>query len=448
MHRRKMARVMFILLGFILLLCGVSIPHVAQGAVVADAVTRSASRSPYQGQPQTVPLPTNLPRQDSLPLHSLQSQSLGTSLTTVEGAMEWNRTYGGSEDEWARSVIQTADGGFAFTGYTRSFGAGGMDVWLVKTDVHGEVEWTRTYGGSGDEVARAVIQTADGGFVLAICSDYSYAGGQPGARLVKTDVNGNEEWTRIFTSLIWYFYSGIQTVDGGFAFVGYKGLMKTDANGNKDWQLNYGARAYSVIQTTDGGFALAGYTNKDFWLAKIDNQGTMEWQQTYGGSEDDIAWSVIETADGGFALAGWTTSSGVGDSDAWLVKMIPPETTPPELSSPEDLVFEEGTTGHVITWVVGDRYPGNYTIYTDSRQVDAGSWTNGTIPWNVDGLKQGTYNVTLVVEDSAGNRVSNTIWVTITAPETPPLPELPVIRIIVLLSLVVLVILRVKKKYK
>ncbi|NIO11740.1 MAG: hypothetical protein GTO40_28445, partial [Deltaproteobacteria bacterium] len=68
----------------------------------------------------------------------------------------------------------------------------------------------------------------------------------------------------------------------------------------------------------------------------------------------------------------------------------------PELSEPEDIVYEEGTTGHIITWTVGDRYPGTYAIYTNFGQVDSGSWANGTIPWNIDGFPQGTYNVTLV----------------------------------------------------
>jgi len=289
---------------------------------------------------------------------------------TAEGDMQWQQTYGGSDFDGINSVIQTADGGFALAGYTYSYGAGGMDVWLVRTDARGVPQWQQTYGGSHYDYANAVIKTADGGFALAGCTE-SFGPGK------------------------YYYYNA--------------------------------------------------------WLVKTDADGNVEWQQTYGGSDWDGANSVIETADGGFALAGITASYGAGGYDAWLVKTIPPETTPPELSAPEDLAFEEETTGHVITWVVGDRCPGTYAIYTDSGRVDSDTWTNGTITWNVDGLALGTYNVTLFVWDAAHNGVSDTVWVTVMAPETPPetllLPELLVIRTMVLLSLVTLITLGVRRKY-
>ena len=634
MHRRKMVRAMLTLISLVVFLGGESITHMAQGAEVEDTITRNAPRS------------------------------LGTSLATAEGAMEWNQTYGGSDRDEAFSVIQTADGGFVFVGSTRQLMS---NAWLVKTDAHGVLQWERIW----DEFDRrynfsAGIQTADGGFALAgMWNTYLGEQNTPRGWLVKTDAAGNGQWSRSFWGWTSSGNNGgrfndiIQTADGGFALVGEKinwtrtegpepgymygyytrdlWLVKTDDNGfvewaqifggrgwedvahaviqmedggfilvgslngnawvvktgpgggykwsftygpgvftsiiktvdgdfllagNMDWDVkllkinargeflwarNYGGRyenwVSAIIQTAGGGFALIGYTysfgtgGSDAWLVKTTADGDVEWHLTFGGREDDGASAIIEMADGSFVLAGYTLSFGADGSDAWLVKTTSPETTPPglsapenityekgvtdhvitwaagdrhpgtyaiylnseqmdsgswtngtipwnldglnpgsynvtlvvrdlynnigsdtvwvtvfaaaspELSAPEDIAYEEVTTGHVINWAVGDRYPGTYAIYTNSRQVDFGSWVNGTIIWNVDALTPGTYNITLVVQDAASNSVSDTVWVTVTAPETPPLSELPGVRTLVLLSLVILVIRSVRKNH-
>ena len=276
--------------------------------------------------------------------------------TDAHGKMEWKQTYGGAGEESARAVIQTADGGFALAGFTTSTGAGGRDGWLVKTDAHGTVEWQQTYGGAEGDEAYAVIQTADGGFALAGVTS-SFGTGDPDIWLVKANARGELLWTRTYGgSENDVAISAIQTTDGGFTLAGYTmsfgtgdpdiWLVKTDTHGNMDWQRTYGGVGYDVawamIQTADGGFALAGktggktaviYLSGDFWLVKTDAHGTVEWQQTYGGAEGNQAYAVIQTADGGFALTGVTESYGAGGRDAWLVKTIPPETTPPELSA-------------------------------------------------------------------------------------------------------------------
>jgi len=396
--------------------------------------------------------------------------------TDVRGEVEWTRTYGSPKGEGTRVITQTADGGFALAGYTTSSGAGSMDAWLVKTDARGVMQWNQRYGDANAESnwAVSVIETVDKGFVLAIGSSYSGGGGYPGTWLVKIDANGNEEWTRRFTSMLLWFYAGIQTEDGGFAFVGSCGtegdsqLVKTDATGNEEWQRAYSGHdsprhyiASAIIQTEDGGFALTGQTDTyraldailDAWLVKTDATGRMEWIRTYGGLSGDKTSAVIEMADGSFVLAGTTASFGAGGLDAWLVKTIPPETTPPELSAPEDIAYEEGARGQVINWTVEDRNPETYVLYNNSVQMDSGLWMNGTITWNVDGLALGTYNITLVARDLFNNSASDTVWVTvttptpdITTPETPPLPELPVISTPVLLSLATLATLGVRRK--
>ena len=321
MRKRKIANWMLTLLGFVLLL-------------------------------SVIPA---LPLQNSLPLQdSLRSWSLGTSLATADGAMEWNRTYGDTGTEEAFTVIQTADGGFAFAGYTCPYGADSescQDFWLVKTDAHGDMEWQQTYDRGFNDVAFGVIQTADGGFALA-GRTASYAGGGIDAWLVKTDAHGGMEWQQTYGG-----DSGegaksvIQTADGGFALAGRTfsygageddfWLVKTDTRGNMEWQQTYGGpwkdgvHAFGkmgFIETTDGGYALVGCTNssgangpngpncEEAWLVKTDVHGNMEWAQAFGGSKDDKAYSIIKTTDGAFVFAGTTASYGSGGFDAWLVK--------------------------------------------------------------------------------------------------------------------------------
>jgi len=204
------------------------------------------------------------------------------------GNLEWNKTYGGPDVDVATSVVETSDGGYALAGQTSSFGDGGFDFWLVKTDVSGNMQWDKTYGGIGLEQARSLIQTSDGGYALAGQTS-SFGDGSDNFWLVKTDVSGNMQWDKT-----------------------YGGIGEEKAN--------------SLIQTSDGGYALAGETRSsivampDFLLVKVYSSGNLEWNKTYGGPDMDIAYSVVEASDGGYALAGYTDSFGAGSSDFWLVK--------------------------------------------------------------------------------------------------------------------------------
>jgi hypothetical protein len=241
--------------------------------------------------------------------------------TDSNGNVEFNKTYGGEKFDIVESVVETSDGGFALAGKTASnlsWGAGPTDMWLVKTDSNGNVEFSETYGGEGGDGTHSVIETSDGGFALA------------GGGLIKTDSNGNVEFKKTYggTSLV------IETSDGGFALAGQRGgnasLIKTDSNGSEVFSKTFGGEKYdgaeSVVETSDGGFAIAGWTtsfgvgNNDVWLVKTDSDGKEQFNKTFGGKYDDIAWSVIETSDGGFALAGKTTSFCGRDGDAWLIK--------------------------------------------------------------------------------------------------------------------------------
>jgi hypothetical protein len=257
----------------------------------------------------------------------------------ASGIMQWNKTYGGTDGDGTFDLVQTGEGGYALAGWTNSFGAGDPDSWLVKTDSSGNELWNRTYGGTGAEWAYSVIQTSDGGYALAGWTNSSGAGGGD-SWLVKTDVNGFMLWNKT--------YGGtgddearalVQTGDGGYALAGVTTsygagtadfwLVKTDASGNAQWNKTYGGTssdvATALVETCEGGYALAGWTNSlgaggDCWLVKTDSAGNMMWDRSYGGASRDEAWALVQTSDNGYALAGETNSFGAGDADFWLVR--------------------------------------------------------------------------------------------------------------------------------
>ncbi|MDP7675486.1 MAG: hypothetical protein QGI92_00590 [Dehalococcoidales bacterium] len=273
------------------------------------------------------------------------TDSLGTDgdvylvKTDREGNEEWSRTFGGKENDSASSVQQTTDGGYIIAGDTNSFGAGEFDFYLVKTDREGNEEWSRAFGGVGWDYADSVQQTTDGGYIIAGGTD-SFGAGIYDVYLVKTDREGNEEWSRAFGGEDNDTADSVQqTADGGYIIAGDTEsfgvdgdfyLVKTDGEGNEEWSRAFGGEeteeADSVQQTTDGGYIIAGYTksfgagNYDAYLVKTDEEGNEEWSRTFGGEENDSASSVQQTTDGGYIIAGRTASHGAGSWDAYLVK--------------------------------------------------------------------------------------------------------------------------------
>jgi len=259
--------------------------------------------------------------------------------TNASGNMQWNKTYGGTGYDVASALVQTSDGGYALAGGTYSFGAGNYDFWLIRTDTSGNRLWNRTYGGTGDDLAGGLVQTTDGGYALAGYTD-SFGAGDQDFWLIKTDSSGNMQWNRTYGGTGDDLAGGlVQTTDGGYALAGSTWsldtsydcwLVKTDASGTMQWNQTYGGTNYDHIsafaQTSDGGYALAGGTysfgagNRDFWLVKTDASGNTQWNKTYGGTNEDYALALVQTSDGGYALAGWTLSFGAGGWDVWLVK--------------------------------------------------------------------------------------------------------------------------------
>jgi parallel beta-helix repeat protein len=192
--------------------------------------------------------------------------------TNSKGNMAWSRTYGQKEHtNFFTSVAQTSDGGYLLAGATSDGAAGGLDFWLVKTNSVGDPQWTKIYGGANDDEAKSLVHTKDGGFAIVGNTASFGADGFSQAWLVKTDSSGNLQWTRTYDGSA---NSLIQTSDGGLAFAGSQEdnawLVKTDSVGNVEWNQRFGnlhwtgyvgdrnsVSANSVIETGDGGFALA-----------------------------------------------------------------------------------------------------------------------------------------------------------------------------------------------
>jgi hypothetical protein len=257
------------------------------------------------------------------------------------GNVLWTKTIGGSYNDWANSIIQSSDGGYVVVGSTSSFGAGIGDIYVVKLDSAGNVLWTKTIGGSSDDFASSIIQSSDGGYVVA-GETYSFGAGWD-IYVVKLDSAGNVLWTKtIGGSYNDWANSIIQSSDGGYVVAGETEsfgagvtdiyVVKLDSAGNVLWTKTIGGSsddfASSIIQSSDGGYVVAGATLSfvagyyyDIYVVKLDSAGNVLWTKTIGGSSDDFASSIIQSSDGGYVVAGETYSFGAGIGDIYVVKM-------------------------------------------------------------------------------------------------------------------------------
>jgi hypothetical protein len=207
--------------------------------------------------------------------------------TDSNGDTEWQKFYGGSAYEIGYWTQQTSDGGYVVVGYTTTFGAGNEDVYLVKTDASGTVEWTKTYGGTGTDSAYSVQQTPDNGYIMAGVTDSSGAGNYD-VYVIRTDEAGEVLWDRTY---------------GGANF----------------------DKGYSVQSLSDGTFIVSGTTRSfgdssgDVYLLKLDAAGDVLWSNTYDAGDNDRGWSVQPTSDGDYIVAGY--SHPAGHADVLLLKV-------------------------------------------------------------------------------------------------------------------------------
>ena len=294
---------------------------------------------------------------------------------------QWDKTFGGSDDDLLRSIQQTTDEGYILGGSSFSNSSadksqntnGGIDYWIIKIDANGSKEWDRTFGGTDDDVFRSIQQTTDGGYILG---GYSYSGisgnksensrGFTDYWVMKIDANGQKQWDKTFGGSNYdYLYSVQQTTDGGYILAGSsasnisgdksensKGsndywIVKIDANGEKQWDKTFGGNnsdeLNSIQQTTDGGYILGGSSasnitgdksenskgSNDYWIVKIDANGGKQWDKTFGGNDNDLLHSIRQTTDEGYILGGSSASNISGDKsenskgkiDYWVLKI-------------------------------------------------------------------------------------------------------------------------------
>ena len=238
-------------------------------------------------------------------------------------ALVWTRSFGGSGDESPRSIINTNDGGYAILGLTNSTDGdldgkalAVNDYWLLKLDAEGNLQWQRTYGGSKDDQGQQLIQTFDGGYALT-----GYAMSDDG------DASNNEGFHDNW-------------------------VLRLNANGDVLWEKSFGFsghdHSYDIIETADGGFFFSGFldvtssngegsTGKsrsatahgvgEFWGTKIDADGNIQWRKFFGGTNNDRSFGVIAANDWGLLLTGASESDDFdisdpkGSYDYWVVKV-------------------------------------------------------------------------------------------------------------------------------
>jgi hypothetical protein len=299
--------------------------------------------------------------------------------TDQDGEMVWTRTYGGSDVDGGRCVDQTSDGGYIVVGGTRSYGVGGYDIYLIKTDQDGDTVWTRTYGGSDYDYGYCVDQTSDGGYII-VGNTRSYGAGDTDVYLIRTNGVGDTLWARTYGDSGWEEgHSVEETFDYGFIISGITDsygagngdvyLIKTDVNGDSVWTRTYGGSdtdvGWSARQTSDDGFIVAGSSSSfgadyDVYVVKTDEQGISSWIWNYGGGGDDEGWSVQEVPDGGYIITGRTKTYGAGSHDVYVIR-----TYEDGFPAWQDAY---GGTGFDDGWSVQVTSDGGYIVagYTDS----------------------------------------------------------------------------------
>ena len=283
----------------------------------------------------------------------------------------WETNLGGSDYDRAQSILQTADGGYIIAGVSRSIDGdvggnnGQRDYWIVKLNLSGTLIWETNLGGSNDDWAYSIQQTIDGGYIVAgeSNSNSGDVGGNNGGSdywIVKLDASGSLIWeNNLGGSDNDLAYSIQQTTDGGYIVTGKSNsndgdvgennggydywIVKLDASGTLIWETSLGGSdndlANSIQQTTDGGYIIAGWSDSingdvggnnggfDYWIVKLDASGTLVWETNLGGSNDDFAFSIQQTIDGGYIVTGVSNSNNGnvggnnGGSDFWTVKL-------------------------------------------------------------------------------------------------------------------------------
>jgi hypothetical protein len=308
--------------------------------------------------------------------------------------IEWQKSFGGLANEECLRIISCSDGGYLAVGSTASNDQqvtgnhGTTDFWAVKMDSVGSLIWQKCYGGSDDDRIYDGIQTSDGGFIYTgpTSSNDGQVTGNHGYQdywIVKVDSGGNIEWQKTFGGSLWDIpFSIKQTWDGGYIVAGGSTsndgqvtgnhgdqdfwIIKLDPSGNLIWQKALGGsgqdEAINIQNTSDSGFIVCGLTHSndgqvsgnhgldDFWVVKLNQSGSLQWQKAYGGSNRDAAYSIKQTGDGGYFITGYTQSfdgqvtGNHGQYDIWVVR----------INATGDLEWQQcfGGSGIEVAWEI------------------------------------------------------------------------------------------------
>ncbi len=264
---------------------------------------------------------------------------------TIDGNGDTIRTflYGGTGDDGClggTGVGVTTEGSYIFAGQTNSYGAGLFDAYLFKTDYTGAVLWSHTYGGAFSEQGGSVIQTADSGFAW-IGYTTSFGSGIVDVYLVRTDSSGNLLWSKCYgLSTSETAFNIIETSDGGFLISGMRQLtpsnydalvIKTDSLGNMLWNKQYGGTggnewADCAMEVPTGGYLICGRTGsfgnggEDILLIRTDANGDTLWTRAYGDFANDYAYSIIATGDGGYLICGGGVPPSTVRDHVYIIK--------------------------------------------------------------------------------------------------------------------------------
>lgn len=291
------------------------------------------------------------------------------------GVIQWEESFGGSNYESARDIVQTADGSYIVAGETNSTDGGVVagygatkDIWILKLSSTGSLLWQKRYGGNGLDIANHIHLMSDGSFYLTassssndgnITGNHGTAGYTDGV-IMKFDANGNLQWSKCFGGSKNEEFFDMEIINGRMYLAGFANstdgdippqqknydvwLLALDANGNKIYSKVYGGSQNDVVYVmtigNDGSLTLAGYTtsadgdvsgakgSQDYWVINIDPaNGKLNWQKVLGGTDADYASSVITDTDGGYIVGGISYSDNgditnpLGEGDYWVVKL-------------------------------------------------------------------------------------------------------------------------------
>ncbi len=252
-----------------------------------------------------------------------------------DGDIIWAKAYGGTNDDVANEVAIASNGNIIVAGYTKSFGAGKKDVWILRLDTEGGIIWQKTYGGDGQDEASSIAVAPNGDIIVAgytTSFGYYYA-----VWVLKLDFNGKVTWARIFRGYHPNGVSDIALTSGeGIVLCGVNNdedafVMKLNQNGDVAWAKSYGGSGTDVINDVkvlqDGSIIAVGYTTsfgaggKDVLIMKLNPDGDIIWAKAYGGTNDDVANEVAIASNGNIIVAGYTKSFGDNQRDVLILKL-------------------------------------------------------------------------------------------------------------------------------